>query len=102
MELIREVDYPCGVEESQIPFWQGIQYVDLSESCIWREFPVVLLFSPKPDLLKMFAGRPMLTMLKKLKNSPLFGRSTGSAPNVAPKRVNRPRRVLKDHILFSF
>ena len=44
------------------------------------KFPAVLLISPKPEPLMMFAGSPMFTMLKRLKNSPRNCRSTRSAP----------------------
>ena len=48
----------------------GINSVEqFTENWIWREFPAVLLITPKPEPAIVFAGSPMFTMLKILKNS---------------------------------
>ena len=71
---------------------QGHSVNQLQRKLNLPEVPAVLLITPNPEPLIMFAGSPMFTMLNRLKNSARNCRSISSLP-----LLRRPERRVLDH-----
>ena len=69
--------------------------MSFSENWIWREVPAVLLISPKPEPRRVLAGRPMLTMLKRLKNSERNWRSSARRRSCGGRRACLDQREVE-------